>query len=66
LHIGPPLDKKIGVKAFKKKHKKTTIKLGRIYAEEKLDINLDKFLKKFQKDEKRVMLNMGITKIDLV
>jgi len=66
LHVGPPLDKRVGVEAFKKKHKKTAIKKGRIYAEEKLDITLDKFLKKFQKDDKKVMLDMGITKIELV
>ena len=46
--------------------KKTIIKKGRLYAEEKLNINLDKFLKKFKKDEKKVMLDMGITKLDLI
>jgi tRNA CCA-adding enzyme len=66
LHIGPPLDKKQGVEAFKKKHKKTIVKKGRLYAEEKLNINLDKFLKKFKKDENKVMLDMGIIKLDLI
>ncbi len=61
--FGPPLEMREAVSKFKKAHKPRTIKTkaGRIYAVEKLDINLEKFLKEFRRDKKDTMKEMGVT-----
>ena len=52
IREGPELSMELGVKAFKSKHKETYVKGNKIYAEIKLNMNLDQFFKYFQNENK--------------
>ena len=56
---GPPVKMKIAVAEFKKAHKKTYIKAGKIYAKEKI-VSSKQFLSNFKKKYNRAMKDMGI------
>jgi tRNA nucleotidyltransferase (CCA-adding enzyme) len=58
---GPPTDKTINVIAFKEEHKKTYVKKKIIYAEEKNNKNIKNIID----DNKKIMKEMSITKIEI-
>ncbi|MEK6820186.1 MAG: nucleotidyltransferase domain-containing protein, partial [Nanoarchaeota archaeon] len=60
IREGPPLAALENVTAFRKKHKKTFVRKGRVYAREKVKLNARSFIKKFKIENKEVMKNMGI------
>lgn len=64
LVAGPPITSVENLARFKKKHKKAFIKKGRAYAYEKPISNINKFLEKFKKENKKVMAAMGIMKVE--
>ncbi|MEM3405892.1 MAG: hypothetical protein QW117_02900 [Candidatus Pacearchaeota archaeon] len=59
---GPPINKTMNVIAFKKKHKKTFIRKGVIYAEEKIDMDLKKIIN----SKKKFMKEIGIKSIKIL
>ncbi len=65
LFKGPKEKDKKNVKAFKKKHKKTFIKSGRIYAKEKINFTLRKFLENWKKKSKKVMREMSMSELNI-
>ncbi len=58
-------DKK-NIKAFKKKHKKTFIKSGRIYSKEKIRFDIKKFLENWKKKNKRTINEMSISELEII
>lgn len=62
---GPEVKKLESVKAFKKAHKKTFSKNGRIYSKEEIKFNLNKFLTNWKAKNIRVILEMYIDDLDL-
>ena len=60
--IGPPLERKDDVKAFKKANKNTFEKNGFVHSLMKIDFSVEDFLKRFASKEKdRKLVEMGIT-----
>jgi tRNA nucleotidyltransferase (CCA-adding enzyme) len=57
---GPSIGDKKNVEAFKKRHKKTFVKSNKIYAEEDSEKNLDKFIEKWIKKNKKKIEDMTI------
>jgi len=67
LIISGPLTKQDqNVKKFKKAHKDTFKKLGRIYAREKITLNLEQFLEKWQRDDKRKIKDMYVSELKVI
>jgi tRNA nucleotidyltransferase (CCA-adding enzyme) len=66
LFIGPILNDKKNVQKFKKKHKKTFTKSGRIYYKEKLELDIKKFTKKWKNEYKKKIRDMSINKLEIV
>lgn len=64
---GPRVKDEKNVSAFKRKHKKTFVKSGRVYAKEKIDYSLKKFLENFVKNKqgKKRMEEMNISKLEI-
>ncbi|MBT5423067.1 hypothetical protein HOK76_01110, partial [archaeon] len=50
----------------KKAHKDTFKKLGRIYAREKITLNLEQFLEKWQRDDKRKIKDMYVSELKVI
>jgi tRNA nucleotidyltransferase (CCA-adding enzyme) len=63
LVTGPSSRDKKNVAMFKKKHKKTFVKQGKVYAKEKIDFGLKEFIKKWQSRNSRRMKEMGIVEL---
>lgn len=66
LHEGPFAKDKKNVKRFKKEHKNTFIKKGKVYAMQKIDFTLDKFMNDWKKKTKRKMKEMSIHELKIV
>jgi len=58
--VGPPVKMREAVLNFKAKHKKTSVKKGRVYAKEK-SVSIKQFLRKL---DKKIMREMGITNLN--
>lgn len=63
---GPPEGKKKEAEKFKKKHKKTIVKSGRIYAEEKMNLNLREFIVYLKRKNKKIIEDMYITNMKII
>ncbi len=59
---GPPVTALENVTRFKKKHKNSFVRKGRVYAKEK-EINEGEFLNNFKRKNKNVMREMGIVEL---
>lgn len=66
LFEGPFLKDEKNLKKFKKEHKKTFEKKGKIYAKEKIDFDFIEFLKKWEIKNKQVMKDMSIDSLNLI
>ncbi|MBI2044108.1 hypothetical protein HYT24_01970 [Candidatus Pacearchaeota archaeon] len=56
---GPKLNDIENIKKFKKKHKNAVIKNGRLYAKEKNQLDIRKFLQNWEKRNKKLILEMS-------
>lgn len=63
---GPFLKDKMNVKQFKKEHKNTFEKSGKIYAREKIKFNLKDFIKNWKNKYQRKMNEMGIHEVKII
>ena len=61
LHKGPLVKQKKNVSAFKKKHRNTFAKKGRIYSREKININLKKFIGFWKKKNSKKIRDMSVS-----
>lgn len=63
---GPPEKKAEEARKFKSKHKKTFVKSGIIYAEERIDFNLREFLHQWKNKNSRIIKEMYISDIKIL
>lgn len=66
LIIGPPIDKKENAEKFRQEHKQSYVENNRLYAKEAITFNLSQFFTSFQTENKKLMLDMGIVKIEQI
>jgi tRNA nucleotidyltransferase (CCA-adding enzyme) len=66
LFDGPNLKDKKNITRFKKKHKKVFEKKGKIYAKEKIDINIKEFIKEWKIKNKKKIKEMSINNIQII
>jgi len=66
LFSGPNVKDIKNVKAFEKKHKNIFIKLGKIYAREKINFSIKEFIETWKKKNKRKLKEMYIEKFIVV
>lgn len=66
LFKGPKIKDKKNTRAFKKKHKNTFIKSGRIYAKEKIKFNIKKFIKNWENKNKKIIKEMSISNLEIL
>lgn len=57
---GPRINDEKNVRKFRKKHKKTFVKSGRIFAKDNLNLSLEKFVKSWAKKNKKRMKEMSV------
>lgn len=62
---GPFVKDKKSVAAFKKKHKKTIVKSGRVYAKDKINFSGKEFFKKWIKNNNKRMAEMSVSSLTL-
>jgi len=60
LQKGPKIKDKKNLKKFKRKHKHTFVKSGRIYSKEKINFNIKTFINSWKRKNKRTMKEMSI------
>jgi len=65
LFSGPFVKDKTNSKAFKKKHKKSFVKNGRLYSKAKVSVNLKKFLENWKTKYKGRLSEMYVSKIKI-
>jgi tRNA nucleotidyltransferase (CCA-adding enzyme) len=65
LIIGPNIKDKKNASSFKKKHKNTYVKKGKIYSEEKVKITLNKFLSNWKNKYKTKIKEMSIIGVEI-
>ena len=63
---GPPLENRAAVESFRKAHKKTVSKDGRIYAEEKIAFSLKEFIESWPEKNRKTMKDMYLTEIKVL
>ena len=63
---GPELKDEKNVKAFKKRHKNTFEKSGRVYSKQKIDFNIKKFIEDWKKKNKEKMRDMNIKRLEII
>jgi tRNA nucleotidyltransferase (CCA-adding enzyme) len=63
LIAGPSVKDVKHVKAFKKRHTKTVMKKGRVYAREKVKLGIRKFVDSWVKKNKKIVKEMSITSL---
>jgi tRNA nucleotidyltransferase (CCA-adding enzyme) len=63
---GPSITDRKNVARFKKKHKKTFVKVRRVFAKEKIDLILGQFVKKWEIKNKKRMKEMGIVELKII
>ena len=66
LFSGPKLKDKKNIQMFKKKHKHTFEKKGRIYAKEKIKFNIEKFVDDWKIKNKRKIGEMGVKGLKVI
>jgi len=66
LFEGPYIKDEKNVKSFKKMHKKTFSKSGKIYAKEKFNLSINNFVKNWKKNYKRKVKEMSIIDLKIV
>ncbi len=66
LLTGPSIKDKKNVAQFKKRHKKTFVKKGRIYSKKKVDFGLKEFLGKWKVKNHKRMKEMGIEELNFI
>lgn len=60
LCVGPEVNDKPNVKRFKKEHKKTFTKSGKVYAKEKIDFTIKEFVKRWKIQNKKRVSEMYV------
>ena len=65
LFIGPNKDDKKNVEAFKKKHKNTFFKSGKVYAKEKFNQKIEDFVKEWKSVNSQKVLEMYIDRLQI-
>jgi tRNA nucleotidyltransferase (CCA-adding enzyme) len=63
---GPFVKDEKNSKKFKKQHKNIFIKSGKIYAKEKINFNLKKFIENWKKKYKKKLKDMYINKLEII
>ncbi|MBA7658614.1 hypothetical protein ES703_66573 [subsurface metagenome] len=63
---GPGISDEKNAKKFKKRHKNTFIKSGKIYAKEKIKFNIEKFIEIWKKKNKKRIKEMYINELKVV
>ncbi len=63
---GPEIKDKKNVMMFKKKHKKSFVKKGRLYAEEKVKKNIKEYIEQWKSKNNRKMKEMHITELKII
>ena len=63
LYKGPKVKDIKNIKGFKKKHKKTFVKSGKIYSKEKINFKIEDFLKNWK--NKKIMKEMYISELEI-
>jgi tRNA nucleotidyltransferase (CCA-adding enzyme) len=66
LSKGPKIKDKKNSAKFKKRHKRTFTKSGRLYAKEKIKFNIKEFLKIWKTKNKKKMKEMSISKLKII
>ena len=66
VFIGPSVKQKENVKLFKKKHKRTSVKAGRVIAREKIVGGINKFISRWTEDNKRKIKEMSIKSLKII
>jgi len=66
IYNGPFIKDKHNVELFKRKHKNTFVKSGRIYAREKIEFEIKEFINNWKDDYKREIKDMGILGLGIV
>jgi len=66
LIAGPSIADKKNSQRFKKKHKKTFVKNGRIYSKEWVALSANEFIKRWKIKNRRKMQEMGISELRII
>lgn len=66
VFVGPSIKDKKSVALFKKKHKKTFTKSGRIQAKEKIKVSLNNFISSWEKKYKKRLKEMYVSSLKVV
>ena len=66
IYVGPRLNDEVNVKKFKKRHKNIFSKSGRIYAEEKIKLNLNQFIKNWKKENLKKLKEMYLNELNVI
>ena len=66
LFQGPKVKDKKNTARFRKKHKKVFTKKARIYSKEKINFNIEEFLKKWTSKNKKKIKEMTITELKII
>lgn len=60
---GPKVGDADNIKLFKKKHKKTFVKSGRIYSSQKINFDIKDFFREWERNNRKKMREMSITEM---
>ncbi len=63
---GPKIGDEENAKIFRKKHKKTFVKKGRIYSSQKIGFGVRDFLRNWEKKNRKKMREMSIVEMRFV
>ena len=66
MHKGPKTNDEENVKNFRKKHKNTFTKSGRIYSKEKINFKIGKFLEAWKAKNAKRMKEMHVVGFEIV
>lgn len=64
--VGPRIEDKENVAQFRKKHKNIFMKAGRVYAKEKINLDLKEFLENWKKKNKERMREMSVDGMEII
>ena len=63
---GPRMNQKENIQRFKKTHRKTFVKSGRIFSKEKINFNLKQFIEFWKQKNQRKMNEMSVSGMEIV
>ena len=66
VFVGPSVKQKENVRLFKRKHKNTIVKAGRVIAREKISGGIKKFIADWKKDNKRKIKEMSVKDLKVI